>query len=201
MLIFQLIIMELLLEIKKFKMKWKKAQYRGETSFGKKFLIFLIIIFMLIGVSYYFDFINTRNMIKKLFTSGKEKVNDAMSSDTGSSKNKYQPHTPEVNLDWCNTQNIPVDSSETSPISIKILGQNQESNCCIKQVSGYDSCLNKSVNLNYCYTSNIGGKIIYVTIDDKYFSPYYYQQYIKNIHKSYNPFYNPKITCDMAIYN
>ena len=144
-------------------MKWKKAQYQYGMSAGKKFLIFIVIILLIIGVSYYYDFINTRNMIKNLFASGKEKVNNVMSSDVGSSKNKYQPHTPEINLDWCNAQNIPVDNSETSPASIQILGQNQESNCCIKQVSGYNNCLNKSVNLNYCYTSNIGGKIVYVT--------------------------------------
>lgn len=182
-------------------MKWKKAQYQGNSSFGKKFLIFLIIIFILIGVSYYFDFMDTRNRIKKLFTSGKEKVNDVMSSDVGSSTNKFQPHTPEVNLNWCNAQNIPVDSSETSPESISIVGIDTVNQCCQKIFTGYNNCLNLSSTFEICYDSNIGGTVKYSKMNNKYVNPYYYQKFIKDIHKSYNPNFRKEVVCDMAIYN
>ena len=181
-------------------MKWKKSQYRGESSFGKKVLIFLIIIVILIGVSYYFDFMETQNKIKKLFTSGKEKVNDAMNSDIGSKNNEFQPHTPEINLEWCKAQNIPVDESETSPVSIQIVGSDNIQNCCIKNFKGYNNCLNQSAELEICYTSNIGGTIKSVKLNNKYVNPYYYQRFIQDIHKSYNPHYNPKVVCDLEIY-
>ena len=169
-------------------MKWKKAQYRGETSFGKKVLIFLIIIFILIGVSYYFDFLNTRNMIKKLFTSGKEKVNDVMGSDIGSKNNKFQPHIPEVNLEWCNAQSIPVDSSDSSPISIKILGEdtiNSFSSCCLYEVEGFSICLNRTSIVRYCITSQLGGNVNYLQINDKYFNPKYFREAINDLDRLY----------------
>lgn len=181
-------------------MKWKKAQYRGESSFGKKFLILLVILIIIYIILYYYDMIEIRQKTKNLFTSGKEKMNDVMGSDVGSTKNKFQPHTPEVDLSWCNAQNIPVDSSETSPESISIAGIDTVNQCCQKIFAGYNNCLNISSTFEICYDSNIGGTVKYARMNAKYVNPYYYQRFIKDIHKVYNPNFRKEVVCDLTIY-
>ena len=197
MLIFQLMVIELLLEMKKFEMKWKKSQYNYGMSGGKKFLIFILIIIAIYLVLYYYDSFNIREETKKLFTKSKEQMNKVMETNN---KEDYLPHTPEVDLEWCQPQNIPVDESETSPVSIQIIGADNIQNCCIKEFKGYNNCINQSSILQICYTSTIGGTIKTVKLNEKFMNPYYYQKFIKDIHKSYNQNYNPKIVCDLEIY-
>ena len=178
-------------------MKWKKSQYNYGMSGSKKFLIFVLIFIAIYLVLYYYDIFNIRKKTKNLFTISKEQMNKVMETNN---KEDYLPHTPEINLEWCKAQNIPVDESETSPVSIEIIGADNIQNCCIKYFKGYNNCLNQSAELEICYTSNIGGTIKSVKLNNKYVNPYYYQRFIQDIHKSYNPHYNPKVVCDLEIY-
>lgn len=176
-------------------MKFKKAQYQYGMSGGKKILIFLIVIIAIFSILYYYDIFDIKMKIKKTLQNTKEKTSSLIDD-----KNKYESHTPEISLEWCKTQVIPVDSSEYSPISIEINGENNVEQCCEKSFSGYNNCLNKSVNLIICYTSSLGGEIKYLTINKEYYNPSYYQTYIKDIHKIYNPYYKPEISCNKLAY-
>ena len=176
-------------------MKWKKSQYNYGTSSGKKFLVILIIIVFLIGLSYYYDFMETKKYFKKIFDKGKEKL------DTKNSK-EFQPYTPEFKLSWCQPKNIPVDSYYTSPISINILGEdiNMGNNCCKFEYQGYSVCLNKTTIVDFCTTSEIGGDIVYLKINDEFKPPQYYKEAINDLDKVYTKNRKELTQCNVNLY-
>lgn len=70
--------------------------------------------------------------------------------------------------EWCKTQQLIVSEDRELPVKDEILGWDAKNSCCLRSVSGWDCALKRNVNLQYCYTSNIGGVINYATVDNYY---------------------------------
>lgn len=167
---------------------------KGEGRF-KVFLALILIIAFIIGIMWYLNIWNMKNKISGI-KNLKSKINNPISSNT----NTFQPYTPLNDLSWCYAQQIPVDSSETSPSVIQIIGENTEANCCVKRYSGFNNCLNMSTDVDVCITSPLGGTIKYTTINSQYKNPIYYERFIEDLDKIYNPYFNQQLKCNMMVY-
>lgn len=70
------------------------------------------------------------------------------------------------NSDWCKPTELIVDDYMEEPISSKIIGWDNTSMCCIREVFGFNCALNKNATVTYCYTSNLNGVNIYVKVNN-----------------------------------
>jgi len=134
------------------------------------------------------------NEVHSIMTLGQAKA-DAGGTTT-STPGSRNISAPPITSPWCKVQVMQVGVSNEDPISDQILGWDSVSNCCVREVTGYDCAIINQTTTDYCYTSNIGGAIKYVTINGYYGDVTYYQNYINNLDKG--PIMNKP--CDFSIY-
>ena len=129
----------------------------------------------------------------------KEKMDiKTITSKVSSGKNTFESYQPATKLFWCIEQDIDSGLSEYNAKTIKMLGEDNVNNCCVKRFEGHNNCLNQSETIDMCYTSSIGGEIKWIKINNKFKNPRYYDEYISNLNKVYNPTLFEK--CDKTIY-
>jgi len=87
--------------------------------------------------------------------------------------------------DWCKAQVLNVGDSKEDPIWSKIMGFDTINNCCVEEYYGYDCALNKTLSIRYCYTSIIGGHVVWITVDGYYKIADNYKKYIDNLDKEH----------------
>jgi hypothetical protein len=86
-------------------------------------------------------------------------------------KNNLKPITSSTaeleqkEIDWCKPENIFVDSSVEEPITRKVIGFDDNYKCCVRETFGFNCALQKNTVVSICYTSTVGGKIVYVKVD------------------------------------
>ena len=135
----------------------KKAQYYPKKGhpFLTGFFIILLLGLVTFGVFYYFGYIKMED-IKQMTT--KIKLPD--------SKPVYNPITLNNEVTWCQKQNINTGVDLNTPLSITILGYEQENNCCVKRYNGV-YCSDKTiVDIDVCKSGDIGGDIIWTRFNN-----------------------------------
>ena len=141
------------------------------------FIVLLILIFVFFAM--FGDRIGfTKTFHENLFGIGFSKLRG---ENTVLDTQSYQPIK---DYSWCISKEITVDKDDREkPVRDRIVGWDSRG-CCIREVSGFDCFLKKDVILRYCYTSNLGGEILYAKIDDYYLlNPNYYKTILNNIDK------------------
>ena len=96
---------------------------------------------------------------------------------------------------WCKEQVFSTVSDVRSPRVSKVLGWDNVKNCCVQEYTGWDCALNREVSLEYCYTGQIGGVIVWITVDDYYVSVNDFDLFFGNMRKESTP-----EVCDKSVY-
>ena len=145
-----------------------------------KFILFiLLLITLMVGFIYKFGyrFSWTSKLYDKLHALG---ISNSDSPNTPSQETYTQPL-------WCKLDEFGVDNDIELPERDRIIGWDSDFGCCLREVQGYNCALKKEAIMHYCYTSQVGGEIKYVLINDirvgtnyKDFYDDFDKQYIEN---------------------
>ena len=156
-------------------------------KFFKKLLLFLVVLVAVAGLLYYYNTFNFRDKVNEKFDVSKWL---GFMNKNNVTQQEQQAIVLAVNAldgDWCTPQVItPLTSSS---VGNQILGFDSLNNCCLRQFSGIDSCLNKQVVSKLCYDSNIGAEstVKYFTMNGYYITNLSaYNLYLNNLHESHN---------------
>ena len=151
----------------------KKAYISG----GIVFFIVLILIIIIGGVIYYMDFFGIKGKIK-------EKVNfDKFGSVVNNMRKSTEEFQPQSVLSWCSSKLVGVSTNQYDPQEINIIGEDntQEKNCCVYEYKGISACLNKSIIVQTCITSQIGGSLLYLKLNDRFKPTHLYKEAIEDL--------------------
>ena len=144
---------------------------------------------VILSILYYFNQWNFRDKSDRWFKMGKEKLNEE----------KYQEFTPQLDLSWCIPKEIYTGDSDYDPQKIIVIGVNTLNNCCIYNYQGISQCLNKSITVSVCLTSQVGGSIKSLQIEGEYKDPVLYKEAIDDLNKFYREGYNKEL-CRVSLY-
>ena len=139
-----------------------------------KFIIIMLVIFLVVGgVTWYLKFWDT-NMIKNEFNKifVKKEKEQLLLIDP-----------PKEVESWCQLQEMPTTSDLMKPISQRIRGYDSINSCCVVSIFGYNCALNRTSTLEYCFTGNVGGEIVWVIIDGYYVNNLLREDYINDYWK------------------
>jgi hypothetical protein len=148
-------------------------------------VIILIVLFVMKGDEYEF----TKKWHDKVFSS----LDKITITKPAAAKNLVIP--PSEN-EWCKIQNVQVGDSPEDPIWDKIIGWDTIDKCCAREVYGYNCALNREVEVQYCFTGNIGGSIKWAMIEGYYGSTDLYKTYVVQQDKEQIP----NKPCNSSIY-
>ena len=153
---------------------------------GKGILVFIVII-IIIGCVWFAvsgsKYNITRNLHAKIFGgefTTKEGVSTYYAKAISGNPSIIIP--PKENQ-FCKIQEIDPGENIENPTRIRIVGWDAVENCCLKEIEGYNCGLQRFSMLQYCYTSNIGGSILYTTIEGYYIKDIYMKDVIEEFDK------------------
>lgn len=165
------------------------------TKKGTSGLLIIIILSIVILTLFYFygdKYEKTKKIHDAIFTNKKLSTEALMPKVTNN--NVIPP--PENVKEWCKLQDIKTGDDREALMTDKIIGWDNIQGCCVREITGFNCALGKNSTLKYCYTSNVGGRISYVTVDDYYASIEYYRQFIDDYDKEYIV----NKPCDRSVY-
>ena len=155
----------------------KKAQQYQEKS--NKLLWFIFILIVVAGLLYYFGKLGA-------VTGGIMKIGSNIFG--GGSKNEVATPTPvqlSNEIEWCKMQSISTGDDLNNPSTNTIRGYDTLHSCCLQEFLGWSSCENKEVKLEICYSSQIGGSLIYSRYNGYYLrNALTYKTILGDIHKT-----------------
>lgn len=154
------------------------------------FLIFAVISFVLWGnkLSY------TASLHKMLFGEDGIKMPFTVSSMDNNKLNELV--LPPAEAYWCTVQEIDTGTDLELPARIRIVGWDNIEGCCVKLISGYNCALGKNIEMSFCYTGNIGGKVKWIIINGYYVNVANYKSFFDDIDKQAIP----NKPCDVSKY-
>lgn len=168
---------------------------KGDGKMGA--YLFLLIFLLVVGFIFFGDLISQtkglhdsligKNMRQALLNNFKsseiDTTNIQIQSPITTSTNSVERL---INNSWCQSQDILVNSEDKeNPVSDKILGWDEIKSCCLRQIGGYNCALGELANVDYCYTSTIGGEIVYVTVNNYFVDTEEYQEFILDQDREY----------------
>ena len=103
---------------------------------------------------------------------------------------------PSEENNWCKIQQFQQSDFMEDPISIKIIGWDVQSDCCVREVYGYNCALYRNSTMDACFTANIGGVFKYVLVDNVRQNEYFYNQILQD----YDKYGIPNKLCNASIY-
>jgi len=68
-------------------------------------------------------------------------------------------------------------------LAVEIKGWDGVDYCCIREIAGYNCALQKQATLRYCYTSQVGGVIKYVYVNNVRVDTKLYRDFIYDFDK------------------
>ena len=172
--------------------------YYPNQGGGKGLLIFIIIIIIVGGVwfaAFGSKYGLTRNLHAKIF-GGEFTTKEGLSTYYGKVVGSSSIIIPPAENQFCKIQEIDSGSNRENPTRIRIVGWDAVENCCLKEIEGYNCALKRNSMLNYCYTSNIGGLVLYTTIEGYYIKDIYMKEVIEEFDKEAIP----NKYCDISKY-
>ena len=107
----------------------------------------------------------------------RESLSGESSLKSGEDSSTFSP--PE----WCAAQEIFVGEEWDDPVSGAVLGWDGAEGCCMKRFEGFDCALNASVVLSYCVSGDVGGKVVYVRLNNTFAEPQSLNIYVDNLDK------------------
>lgn len=160
--------------------------YHKKTNWFLIFFVILLIIGLVFFLFYRFDILNTKAKTTEMMNKIKFWKSTTEETDVYQGQLQViQAQAPPAEVSWCKIQDIPVSDSQLAPISMKYIGWDSQQEACIVEVTGQFECLNKSSVLEYAFTSNIGGTVVWAALDGYFISvPTDYKKIINKMHKA-----------------
>ena len=172
--------------------------YYPNQGGGKGLLVFIIIIIIVGGVlfaAFGSKYALTRNLHAKIF-GGEFTTKEGLSTYYGKVVGSSSIIIPPSENYWCKIQEIDPGENRENPTRIQIIGWDSVEDACVKQITGYNCALKRNSILQYAYTSNIGGEILYVTIEGYYVK----KEYMKEVIEEFDKEAIPNKYCDISKY-
>jgi len=155
-----------------------------------KFIIISTILLIFIGM-FYFQFITVDKVKEgswdKLPSGFTDRIEDKLAGKMVMDNRVVVP--PNEVQSWCQIQEFSISEDKLKPLMDGIIGYDTIEDCCVKRVKGVDQCLNRQIDDLLCFTSNIGGGVIYFSIDGFRVDDLYkddFNIFINNLKKSEN---------------
>jgi hypothetical protein len=159
----------------------------GSGGGGAGIAIFLIIL-VVCGLVLWKDVFGLRTKLVNAFHSDKPVASvQALSNDVGQDNSSVG--------DWCIPQDFAVSGGLYSPDKSKIVGWSVQDECCVQSYEGWDCALRKTVKLELCYSSVVGGVTKWVKLSDLVVPTGKYQLFYGNLRK-----FGTDESCDLSQY-
>ena len=147
-----------------------------------KFFLIIFLLALLVGVLFLLfgnKFDPTKNIYNSVFKNNSATIINTVATID----NNVQIITPPVSETWCKVQEItvPIDNEKYS--RDRIIGWDSVSNCCVRQLDGFNCALLRESNVQYCFTGNIGGSVIWTNVEGYYVQASQYQAFINDLMK------------------
>lgn len=168
--------------------------YQQGHGFFWYFMFFILLVTVIFLVLYYFNFFNFRTYVKEKLDVINIFKKKPVVEQQGTQVAVIKVIPPPTELTWCRVQDMPVSPSALEPQSMSIIGYDDLNSVCVLEVKGIHQCLNRTAILDYGFSSNIGGAVVWATLDG-YFIPLP-TDYKKNIKKMYKEGLNDLSGCE-----
>lgn len=149
---------------------------------GNGFFIFIVFI-LLIGVLI-FVFMGNKWDVTRVLHEKLLNKNSTVVQVTGAISNELVLTQPPIKESgWCKIQEINVSKGDEEPTTDKISGWDSINGCCVREVTGFNCALMKQSTVKYCYTSDVGGSIVWSSVDGVFIDAYSYKLFIEDLDK------------------
>lgn len=90
---------------------------------------------------------------------------------------------PPSENDWCKIQSITVPMDRESYVTDNIIGWDSIRECCVRKLTGFNCALHRDGMVKYCYTGEIGGQVLWASVDGYFINTSKYKLFIADLNK------------------